>query len=153
MNYVGLDVHKRTISFCVRSPDGTILQEGCMTALGEELDKLLAEVPAPCVVGLESTLFTEWVYDHLTAKGISVKVAHSAMLKAILRENGRTTRSMLENSPIFYDATTSPNATLPVGRSATAVGFCDIETCWSAVGLRIRQSALPCRYPRGGGLQ
>ena len=54
-----------------------------MTALRAELDELLAEVPAPCVVGLESTLFTAWVYDHLTAKGISVKVAHPAMLKAI----------------------------------------------------------------------
>ena len=53
-------------------------------ALREELDELLAEVPAPCVVGLESTLFTAWVYDHLTAKGISVKVAHPAMLKGDL---------------------------------------------------------------------
>ena len=58
MNYLGLDVHKRTISYCVRSSDGTILQEGSVTALREELDELLAEVPAPCVVGLESTLFT-----------------------------------------------------------------------------------------------
>ena len=130
MNYVGLDVHKRTISFCVRSPDGMILREGSMIALRAELDELLAEVPAPCVVGLESTLFTAWVYDHLTTKGVSVKVAHPAMLKAILRESGRTTRSMLANSPIFYDATTSPNAILLAGRSATGVEFCDIETCW-----------------------
>jgi transposase len=84
MNYLGLDVHKRTISYCVRSSDGTILQEGSVTALREELDELLAEVPAPCVVGLESTLFTAWLYDHLTAKGISVKVAHPAMLKGDL---------------------------------------------------------------------
>ncbi len=34
-------------------------------------------------MGLESTLFTAWVYDHLTAKGMSVRVAHPAMLKAI----------------------------------------------------------------------
>lgn len=83
MNYVGLDVHKRTISFCVRSPDGRILQEGSVPALREALDELLSEVPAPCLVGLEATLFTAWVYDHFTAKGISVKVAHPAMLKAI----------------------------------------------------------------------
>jgi transposase len=83
MNYVGLDVHKRTISFCVRSPDGRILQEGSVPTLREALDELLSEVPAPCLVGLEATLFTAWVYDHFTAKGISVKVAHPAMLKAI----------------------------------------------------------------------
>jgi len=67
----------------VRSPDGTILREGSVTALRKALDELLADIPAPCVVGLESTLFTAWVYDHLTAKDISVKVAHPAMLKAI----------------------------------------------------------------------
>ena len=26
MHYVGLDIHKRTISYCVRQSDGTILQ-------------------------------------------------------------------------------------------------------------------------------
>jgi len=83
INYVGLDVHKRTISFCVRSPDGRILQEGSVPALREALDELLSEVPAPHLVGLEATLFTAWVYDHFTVKGISVKVAHPAMLKAI----------------------------------------------------------------------
>ena len=83
MNCVGLDVHKRTISFCVRSPDGRIFQEGSVPALHEARDEVLSEVSAPCLVGLEATLFTAWVYDHFTAKGISVKVAHPAMLKAI----------------------------------------------------------------------
>ena len=57
-----------------------------MPALREALDELLSEVPAPCLVGLEVTLFTAWVYDHFTVKGISVKVAHPAMLKAIFAE-------------------------------------------------------------------
>ncbi len=83
MNYVGLDIHKRSISFCVRSSDGNILREGSVPALRESLDELFSEASVPCVVGLEATLFTAWVYDHLQAKGISTKVAHPAMLKAI----------------------------------------------------------------------
>src|SRR5690242_9344772 len=83
MSYFGLDVHKRTISYCVRQSDGTIVQEGSVPALRESLDELVAQVPPPCFIGLEATLFTAWVYDHLLSKGICVRVAHPAMLKAI----------------------------------------------------------------------
>jgi transposase len=41
-------------------------------------------VPDPWTAGMEATMFTGWLYDHLTAAGIAVKVAHSAMLKAIV---------------------------------------------------------------------
>jgi hypothetical protein len=61
MNYVGLDVtNERSAFVCA------VLME-------------LADVPAACVVGLESTVFTACVYDHLAAKGIAVKVAHPTM--------------------------------------------------------------------------
>jgi transposase len=83
MNYLGLDVHKRTISYCVRHPDGAILQEGSIPALRETLDTLLASLREPYLAGMEATLFTAWVYDHLGMRGIRVKVAHPAMLKAI----------------------------------------------------------------------
>jgi transposase len=83
MNYLGLDVHKRTISYCVRHPDGSVLQEGCISASREALDTLIAQLPGPCLAGTEATLFTAWVYDYLSSMGIQVKVAHPAMLKAI----------------------------------------------------------------------
>lgn len=37
------EVHKRAISYCVRHPDGTILQEGSVPALPEKLDELVAK--------------------------------------------------------------------------------------------------------------
>lgn len=83
MLYVGLDIHKRTISYCVRRPDGSIAQEGCVPAVREKLDELVGQMPAPCIIGMEATLFTAWVYDQLMSKGIPVKVAHPSMLKAI----------------------------------------------------------------------
>ena len=32
MNYIGLDIHKKSISCCVRQADGTIMQEGTIPA-------------------------------------------------------------------------------------------------------------------------
>lgn len=32
MHYVGLDVHKKTISFCIREANGRIVEEGVILA-------------------------------------------------------------------------------------------------------------------------
>jgi len=83
MTYVGLDIHKKTISYCVRRVDGVILQQGTLAASRDALDAWMRHLPMPCMAGMEATLFTAWVYDHLVKTGLSVKVAHPAMLKAI----------------------------------------------------------------------
>jgi transposase len=82
-HYMGLDIHKKTISFCIRQSDGTIVQEGTLNANHQALDEWLLQVPQPWVAGMEATMFTGWVYDHLTKHSPQVKVAHPAMLKAI----------------------------------------------------------------------
>lgn len=82
-HYVGLDIHKKTISFCVRQADGTILQEGTLAASCQALDDWLPRVPQPWIAGMEATMFTGWVYDHLLKYSPHVKVAHAAMMKAI----------------------------------------------------------------------
>jgi hypothetical protein len=38
MHYVGLDIHKKTISWCVRQADGSIMQEGRIAATRQALD-------------------------------------------------------------------------------------------------------------------
>jgi len=81
--FVGLDIHKKTISFCIRQADGTILQEGTLVASSQALDDWLPRVPQPWIAGMEATMFTGWVYDHLRKYSPQVKVAHPAMLKAI----------------------------------------------------------------------
>ena len=84
MNYLGLDVHKKTISYCLRQADGTILREGTVEATREALSALLESMPQPWSAGLEATMFSAWIYDHIRAQvGGTVKVAHSTMLKAI----------------------------------------------------------------------
>jgi transposase len=87
-----LDVHKKTISYCLRQADGTIAQEGTIAATRGALTELLQSLPQPWAAGLEATMFSAWIYDHIRAHGDSVKVAHSMMLQAIAagkRKNDR----------------------------------------------------------------
>lgn len=86
VHYVGLDVHKKTVSFCVRQADGTLVKEGTIKASRESLDRWMAQRPQPWAAGMEATMFTAWIYDHLQGQPVEpgrVKVAHSAMLRAI----------------------------------------------------------------------
>lgn len=92
MHYLGLDVHKKTISYCLRQADGTIVREGTIEATREALSALVGSMPQPWSAGLEATMFSAWIYDHIRDQGGTVKVAHSTMLKAIAagkRKNDR----------------------------------------------------------------
>jgi transposase len=92
MNYLGLDIHKKTISYCLRQADGTILREGTIEATREALTALVEGTPQPWSAGLEATMFSAWIYDHIRAQGGTAKVAHSPMLRAIAagkRKNDR----------------------------------------------------------------
>ena len=41
---------------------------------------------------MEATIFTSWIYDHLARDGGQVKVAHSAMLQAIVASKRKNDR-------------------------------------------------------------
>ena len=100
MNYVGLDIHKKTISYCVRQCDGAIVDEGTLAATRAALDAWVSKLPLPWMVGMEATLFTGWIYDHLSKYQVTIKVAHSAMLKAICagkRKNDRVDAQKLSD--------------------------------------------------------
>jgi transposase len=63
MHFIGLDIHKKTISYCVKDVSGTVLPEGTVAATRAQLDDWLKTLPAP------------WT--------VAVKVAHPLMLRAI----------------------------------------------------------------------
>src|SRR6476620_3231247 len=84
MNYIGLDIHKKSISCCVRQADGTIIKESTITATRHALDEWMRQLPQPWMAGIAATLFTGWICVHLVSGGATmVKVAHPAMLHAI----------------------------------------------------------------------
>lgn len=81
--YIGLDVHKKTISYCTKTQDGTIIARGTIPATRAALTAWAAAINRPWVGALEATLFTGWIYDHLAPYAVELQVAHPAMLKAI----------------------------------------------------------------------
>jgi transposase len=83
MHYVGLDVHKKTIAFCIKDAKGKRVAQGEVAATRPALTQWLATLPQPWEGALEATLFTGWIYDFLKPHAAALKVAHPAMLKAI----------------------------------------------------------------------
>lgn len=81
--YVGLDVHKKSISYCVKSADGHIDSEGTIAATREALQAWVSKIGRPWIGGLEATMFTGWIYDYLNDYAAELRVGHPAMLKAI----------------------------------------------------------------------
>src|SRR5262250_2909459 len=83
MHYIGLDVHKRTISYCVKDGSGKIHAEGAIPSTRFDLDRWMKTLPRPWTAAMEATLFTGWIYDHLKPHAAAVKIAHPLMLRAI----------------------------------------------------------------------
>jgi len=92
MYYIGLDVHKRKISYCVKDSSGQVCAEGSLPATRFDLDRWMKTLPQPWSAAMEATMFTGWIYDHLKPHAASLKVAHPLMLRAIAaakRKNDR----------------------------------------------------------------
>ena len=81
--YIGLDVHKKTISFCVKDAAGQVHSEGKMGSARGDLHVWIKMLPTPRMIAMEATIFTGWIYDHLLPHAEKVKVAHPLMLRAI----------------------------------------------------------------------
>jgi len=98
MYYIGLDVHKRTISYCVKDAAGRVHMEGKIGSTRRELDGWIQTLPQPRTIAMEATIFTGWIYDHLLPHAEKVKVAHPLMLRAIAaakRKNDRIDASKI----------------------------------------------------------
>ena len=94
--YIGLDIHKKTIAYCIKRIDGSLVQQGTVSAERKALQKWLAELPGPWYGAMEATIFTGWVYDFLKPHAVELKVAHPAMLKAITAAKKKNDRADAE---------------------------------------------------------
>src|SRR5213595_2797019 len=92
MYYIGLDVHKKTISYCVKDASGQVHQEGQIGATRWELDGWMKTLPQPWTIAMEATIFTGWIYDHLLPHAEQLKVAHPLMLRAIAASKKKNDR-------------------------------------------------------------
>lgn len=81
--YIGLDIHKTMIAWCLKDQTGRLAGRGEVKAERRALAKWMADLPGPWAAAMEATLFTGWVYDFLLPHAVEIKVAHPEMLKAI----------------------------------------------------------------------
>lgn len=94
--YIGLDIHKKVIAYCIKRIDGELVRQGTVAAERKALLKWLNELPGPWYGAMEATLFTGWVYDFLKPHAVELKVAHPAMLKAITAAKKKNDRADAE---------------------------------------------------------
>lgn len=94
--YVGLDVHKKTIAYCIKTATGETVQHGTVKSERQALRHWQAEIPGPWMGAMEATLFTGWIYDFLKPYAVELKVAHPQMLKAITAAKKKNDRADAE---------------------------------------------------------
>jgi len=82
-HYIGFDVHKKSISYCLKSADGRIVEEGRLRATHDALRQWAREREEPWRGAMEATLFSGWIYDALKPFAAELQVGHPAMMKAI----------------------------------------------------------------------
>src|SRR5262244_3540611 len=61
MYYIGLDVHKKKISYTVKDGSGNVHAEGAIPATRSDLDRWMKTLPQPWTGAMEATIFTGWI--------------------------------------------------------------------------------------------
>jgi transposase len=83
IHYIGLDVHKKTISYCIKTADGRIVREGKLEASRATLRSWAECLLEPWCGAMEATLFSAWIYDTLKPYAQRLVMGHPAKMKAI----------------------------------------------------------------------
>jgi hypothetical protein len=85
IHYIGLDVHKKTISYCIKTAAGQIVKEGTLAAERSVLRSWAGSLEQPWHGAMEATIFSAWIYDTLKPyAGVTCarRAVHGVPLKA-----------------------------------------------------------------------
>jgi hypothetical protein len=134
MYFIGLDVHKKTISYCVKDAAGCVHGEGKIGSTRRDLDAWLRTLPQPRMIAMEATIFTGWIYDYLLPHAEKVKVAHPLMLRAIAAAKKKNDRIDAPRLLTVCAAIFCPSATWPRRISAFGEGSPLPQPCAEADG-------------------
>jgi hypothetical protein len=81
--YVGIDIHKKIIAYCIKRADGSIESEGTIEATRKALQQWVEKLPKPWIGAMEATIFTGWIYDFLNPYACELQVGNPLMMRAI----------------------------------------------------------------------
>ncbi|MDD2468754.1 MAG: transposase, partial [Desulfobulbus sp.] len=110
--FIGLDIHKKMIAYCVKTVDGRLVDQGMVNADRESLHEWVVRLPGPWVGAMEATIFTGWVYDFLLPYAVNLKVAHPEMLKAITAAKKKNDRADAERITDLLRVNLLPECTM-----------------------------------------
>jgi transposase len=82
--YIGLDIHKKSITFVIKTYRGELVRHGAIEATRPAVEAWAAALERPWIGALEATMFSGWVYDQLRPWAQRLEVAHPLLLKAIV---------------------------------------------------------------------
>ena len=83
IHYIGLDVHKKSISYCIKTAAGQIVKEGTVASERSVLRSWAASIQQPWHGAMEATIFSAWIYDTLKPYAERLEMGHPAKMKAI----------------------------------------------------------------------
>lgn len=82
-HYIGFDVHKKSISYCVKTADGKIAEESSLRSTRQAIEEWARKRTEPWHGAMEATLFSAWIYDTLKPFAAKLEMGNPAMMKAI----------------------------------------------------------------------
>ena len=89
-HYIGFDVHKKSVNFCIKTADGEIVEEGTILAQRDALREWARQRKHPWRGAMEATLFSAWIYDTLKPFAEELHIGHPARMKAITAGKKKT---------------------------------------------------------------
>lgn len=92
LEYIGLDIHRKSVSFCRKRADGSISGEGRVLAQAEALRRWAAALPSPWKGAMEATIFSGWIYDVLRPFAVDLAVGHPLKMEALTKAKKKSDR-------------------------------------------------------------
>ncbi len=129
---IGLDIHKKSIPFVIKTKEGELVRQGRVEATHPALTAWAVAIDRPWIGALEATMFSGWVYDELRPRAQRLDFAHPLMLMAITCSKKKTTASMPTKSATCCAAICCRAVTWRRPRFASCGACCAIATCWCA---------------------
>jgi len=98
MNYIGLDIHKKSTQACVMNDSGRVLMNVRFPSNSKDINEFLdkIELLGAASIFMEATGFCMYIYDIIEARGHDVKVAHPYKVKALTAGRAKTDKNDAE---------------------------------------------------------
>jgi transposase len=91
--YIGLDVHKKSIWYCAKNEEGQIVKEGRFEATRQGIAEWCRTRPCPWTGLMEATLFSHWIYDEMDPYAAELRMGHPAVMKKVLAAKHKSDRN------------------------------------------------------------